>query len=95
MLCVHVAGDELSTLTHDFCQNRFALSVNRCHLGQLNDASPRVPRVTLFSPGRLELSGPLSDQLALQRPILLVVRIGDSDFQHYCSFNGLRETANV
>jgi hypothetical protein len=43
MLCVHVAEDEFGTLTHDFRQDGFAISVNRCHLNQINDASPHVP----------------------------------------------------
>jgi hypothetical protein len=72
MFCVHVAGDELGTLTHDFRQNGFAIAVNRYHLDQLNDASPRVPCVVRFSPGRLELSRPLADQLTLQGPPLPV-----------------------
>jgi hypothetical protein len=66
MLGVHVARDELGTLAHDFRQNFFANSVNRCHVNQLNDASPRVPYVVRFSPSRLELSRPLADQLTLQ-----------------------------
>jgi hypothetical protein len=65
MLCVHVAGDELGTLTHDFRQNGFAISVNGSHFDQFNDAFPRVPCVARFSPSRLELSRPLADQLAL------------------------------
>jgi hypothetical protein len=51
MFCVHVAGDELGTLAHNFRQNFFAISVNRCHLNQLNDAFPRVPYVVRFFPG--------------------------------------------
>jgi hypothetical protein len=66
MLGVHISGDELGTLAHDVRQNFFAISVNRCHLNQLNDASPRVPYVVRFSPSRLELSRPLADQLTLQ-----------------------------
>jgi hypothetical protein len=50
MFCVHVAGDELDALTHDFRQNGLAISVDGCHLNQLNDASPRVPYVARFSP---------------------------------------------
>ena len=38
MFCVHVAGDKLGALTHDFRQNGFAVSVNGCHFGQFNDA---------------------------------------------------------
>jgi hypothetical protein len=83
MFCVHVAGDELGTLTHDFRQNGFASSVNGCHLDQFNDASPRVPCVARFSPSRLEFNRPLADQLTLQRPPLLIGQIGYSDPQHY------------
>jgi hypothetical protein len=83
MLCVHVAGYELGTLAHDFRQNFFAISINRCHLDQVNDASPRVPSVARFSPGRQELNRPLADQLTLQRPPLLVGQIGYRDLQHY------------
>jgi hypothetical protein len=60
MFCVHVAGDELDSLTHDFRQNGFAVSVNGCHLDQIDDAPPRVPYVPSFSPGRFELSRPLA-----------------------------------
>jgi hypothetical protein len=42
MFCVHVAGDELAPLTHDFRQNRFTVSVNGCHLDQLNNAPSRA-----------------------------------------------------
>jgi hypothetical protein len=83
MLRVYVAGDELSTLAHDFRQNGFAVSVDRYHLDQLNDGSPRVPGVVRFSPGRFELSCPLADQLTLQCPPLRIGQIGDSDLQHY------------
>jgi hypothetical protein len=83
MFCVHVAGDELDALTHDFRQNGFAISVNRCHLDQLNDAPPRVRHVARFSPTRLEFRRPLADQLTLQRPPLLIGRMGYSDLQHY------------
>ena len=83
MFCVHVAGDELGALTHDFRQNGFAISVNGCHLDQFNDASPRVPCVVRLSPSRFELGCPLADQLTLQRPPLLIRQIGYSDLQHY------------
>jgi hypothetical protein len=83
VFCVHVAGDKLGTLTHDFRQNSFAISVNRYHLDQLNDPSARVACVVRFSPSRLELSRPLANQLTLQRPPLLIGQIGDSDSQHY------------
>src|SRR2546427_11254447 len=83
MFCVHVAGDELDALAHDFRQNGFAISVNGCHLDQLNDAPPRVPYVARFSPSRLELRRPLADQLTLQRPPLLIGQIGYCDLQHY------------
>src|SRR5882757_11173490 len=35
-----------------------------------------------FSPSRLKLSRPLADQLTLQRPPLLVSRIGYRDLEH-------------
>src|SRR6266851_4993311 len=84
MLCIHVAGDELDALTHDFRQNGFAVSVNGCHLDQINDAPPHVPYVASFSPSRLEFTRPLADQQTLQRPPLLIGQIGYSDLQH-CS----------
>jgi hypothetical protein len=83
MFCVHVAGDELGALTHDFRQSGFAISVDGCHLDQLNDVFPRVPCVARFSPSRQELNRPLADQLTLQRPPLLIGQIGYSDLQHY------------
>jgi hypothetical protein len=83
MFCVHVAGDELDALTHDFRQNGFAISVNGCHLDQLNDAPPRVPCLARFSPTGLELRCPLADQLTLQRPPLPIGQIGYSDLQHH------------
>src|SRR5258706_5538233 len=83
MFCVHVAGDDLAPLTHDFGQNGFAVSVNGYHLDQLNNAFPRVSYVARFSPSRLELSRPLTDQLTLQRPPLLIRQVGQSDLQHY------------
>jgi hypothetical protein len=95
MFCVHVAGDELGALTHDFGQNGFAISVNGCHLDQFNDASPRVPSVARFSPSGLELNRPLADQVTLQRPPLLIGQIGYSDLQHYSPLTGLPEIANV
>jgi hypothetical protein len=83
MFCVHVAGDELGTITHDLPKNGFAISVNECHFDQVNDAPSRVTRVPLFLPSQLELCRPLSDQLTLQGPPLLVGRTGYSDLQHY------------
>ena len=53
MLCVHVAEDKLGTLAHDFRQNGFSISINRCDLNEINDASPRTRGVMRFSPGRL------------------------------------------
>jgi|SRR4051794_15612517 hypothetical protein len=82
MLCVHIAGDELGTLAHDFRQNGFAISVNRCHLNEINNAPPRTHDVMRFSPSRLKLSRPLANQLTLQRPPLLVSRIGYRDLEH-------------
>ena len=83
MFCVHVAGDELDALTHDFRQNGFAISVNGCHLGQINDAPPRVPCFARFSPTRLELRRPRADQLTQQRPPLFIEQVGYSDLQQY------------
>ena len=83
MFCVHIAGDELGTLTHDFRQDSFAIPVNSCHLGQFNDASPCVLRVARFSPSRLEFNRPLADYQTLQRPPLLIGQIGYRDLQHY------------
>src|SRR2546427_11344372 len=91
MFCVHVAGDELDALTHDFRQNGFAISVNGCHLDQLNDAPARVPYVARFSPSRLELSRPLAYQLTLQRPRLLIGQIGYRDLQHYSPSTACRK----
>ena len=71
MFRVHVAGVELDALTHDFRQNGFAISVNGCHVNQLNDALPRVPYVPRFSPTRLELLCPLAHQMTLQRQFCL------------------------
>jgi hypothetical protein len=42
-LCTR-CGDEFGTQTHDFRQEGFAISVNRCHLNQINDASHRSPK---------------------------------------------------
>jgi hypothetical protein len=61
MFCVNVAGNELSTVTHDSCQDGFPISVNRCHFNQFDDPSPRVFCVVCFSPSRLELGRPLAD----------------------------------
>jgi hypothetical protein len=82
MLCVHVAGDEPDTLTHDFRQNGFAISIDRCHLDQINDASPCVLCVVRFSPSQPEFIRPLPDQLTLQRPSLFIGQIGYRDLQH-------------
>jgi len=60
-------GDELGALTHDFRENRFAISVDRCHLDQINDASPRVSCAVRFSQTRPEFIRPLPDQLTLQK----------------------------
>jgi hypothetical protein len=95
MLCVYVAGDELGTLIHDLRQNSLSVSVNRCHIDQLNNAFSRVPCVTLFSPSRLELSRPLADQLPLQRPSLLIGRISYSYPEHLLTFDCLSETIDI
>jgi hypothetical protein len=42
MLCVHIAGNELGIVAHDFRQNGFAILVNRCHLNEINNAPPRT-----------------------------------------------------
>jgi len=39
MFCVNVAGNELSTVTHDSCQDGFPISVNRCHFNHPPDES--------------------------------------------------------
>src|SRR5712692_7743220 len=90
MFCVHVAGNELDPLAHEFRQNCFAVSVNGCHLDQVNDALPHVPCVASFSPSRLEFTRPLADQLTLQRPPLLIRHVGHSDLQH-CSSSSARQ----
>jgi hypothetical protein len=95
MFGVHVAGDEVGALTHDFRQNGFAISVNGCHLDQFNDASARVPCVARFYPRRLELNRPLPDQLTLQRPPLLIGQIGYSDLQHDSPFTACQKTDDV
>jgi hypothetical protein len=70
-------------VTHDFCQNGFARLVNECHVDQLDDAPAGVAFVALFTPSQPQLSGPLTDQLTLQRPPLHITRIGYIDLQHY------------
>jgi hypothetical protein len=95
MFYVHVASDELDPLTHDFRQNGFAISVNGCHLDQLNNAPPRIPDGARFCPTRLELRSPLAHQLTLQRPPLLMGQIGYRDLQHYSVLNCLPETADA
>jgi hypothetical protein len=50
MRCVHVAGDNLRSVAHDFRQNVFASSVNECDVDQLNDASAGVPAAVRFCP---------------------------------------------
>jgi hypothetical protein len=82
VLCIHVTGDELGTLAHEFRQNLFSIPVDRCHLNQLDDASPCVAYVVRFAPRRLQLSRPLTDQLTLQRPPLLIGQIRYSDPEH-------------
>jgi hypothetical protein len=82
MFCVHVAGCELGTLTHDFRQGGFTIAVNRYDFDQLNDESPFVSCAVRFSPSRPELIRPLADQLTLQGPPLPARKIGDSDLQH-------------
>jgi hypothetical protein len=76
MLCVDIAGDKLGTLAHDFRQNSFTISINRCDLNEVNDASPCTHGVVRFSPGPLKFSRPFTNQLTLQGPPLLVSQIG-------------------
>src|SRR5205085_5654013 len=85
MFCVYVAGDELAPVTHNFRQNFFAITADRCHLGQFDEALAGIPRYLSFSPGRPEFSGPLADQLTLQRPPLLFRRVRHGDPQHNSS----------
>jgi hypothetical protein len=68
MLRVHVAGNELRSIAHNFRQNRFTFPVNRCHFDQVNDASPHVPRMMRFFPSRFQLIRPLPNQMTLQGP---------------------------
>jgi hypothetical protein len=82
MFCIHVAGDELGTLTHDFRQNGFTIVVDGCHLDHFDNASSRIACLARFSPSRLELSRPLADQQTLQAPPLLIGQIGNRDLQH-------------
>jgi hypothetical protein len=82
MFCIHVAGDEFGTLTHDFRQSGFTIMVNGCHLDQFHDAPARIACLARFSPSRLELSRPLADQESLQRPPLLIGQIGYGDLKH-------------
>src|SRR6266567_5136411 len=94
MFCVYVAGDELAPVTHNFRQSFFAIAVDRCHLDQFDDALAGIPRYVSFSPGRPEFSGPLADQLTLQRPPLLFRRVRHSDPQH-CSSSLLRKASGA
>jgi hypothetical protein len=94
MFCVHVGSNKLSTLTHHFRQNGFALPVNRYHLNHFNDVPPRVACEMRFSPSRLQLIRPLADQLTLQGPPLPVGQIGYSDFEHV-ALNCLTKTAGA
>jgi hypothetical protein len=82
MFCIHVAGDELGTLTHDFRQNGFTIVVDGCHVNHFDNASSHIACLARFSPSRLELSRPLADQQTLQGPPLLIGQIGNSDLQH-------------
>src|SRR5712675_1014173 len=75
MFCIHVAGDEFGTLTHDFRQNGFTVVVDGCHLNHFDNASPHIARLALCSPSRLELSRPLAGQQTLQGPPLLTGQI--------------------
>jgi hypothetical protein len=83
MLCVYVAGDELGSGAHDIRQNRFAISVNRCHLDQIDDASPHILCMMPFFPSRFELIRPLPNQLTLQGPPLFSGQVGYGYLQHH------------
>ena len=89
--CIRVAGDELGALTHDFRQNRFPISVDRCHLDQINQASPRVSCVVRFSPSRPEFIRPLPDQLTLQRPPLFIEQVCYRDLRHDSTLTDARD----
>jgi hypothetical protein len=83
MLCIHVAGDEVGSIAHDFRQNRFAIPVNRCHLDQINNASPHILCMMRFFPSRFELIRPLPNQLTLQGPPLFSGQVGYGYLQHH------------
>ncbi len=51
MFCVHIAGDDLGAVSHDFGQNGFAALVNECHVNEVYDASAPVAFAVLLSPG--------------------------------------------
>src|SRR5258706_14948679 len=53
MFCIHIAGDELGTLTHDFRKNGFTIVVDGCDLDHFDNASPHIARLALLSPSRL------------------------------------------
>jgi hypothetical protein len=50
MRCVHIAGDKLRPVAHDFRQNVFTSSVNGCNVDQFNHASAGVPAAPRISP---------------------------------------------
>jgi hypothetical protein len=82
-------------VTHDFCQNGFARLVNECHVDQLDDAPAGVAFVALFSPSQPQLSRPLTDQLTLQRPPLLIRQIGYIDLQHHSPSTSRKKTPTL
>jgi hypothetical protein len=82
-------------LTHDFCQNGFARLVNECHVDQLDDAPAGVAFVALFSPSQPQLSRPLTDQLTLQRPPLLIKQIGYIDPQQHSPSTSRQKPATL
>jgi len=83
VLCVHVAGDEVDALTHEFRQNCFAISIDGCHFDKVHDALPQIPSLARLCPGRNQLIRPLAGQMTLERPPLLVGQFDHSDLEQY------------
>ncbi|HTF66108.1 MAG TPA: hypothetical protein VK638_25820 [Edaphobacter sp.] len=51
MLCVYVIGDEIGSLAHDLRKNHLAVSINECHVTQLDNAFTPVRTAMPFTPG--------------------------------------------
>jgi hypothetical protein len=79
LLRVYAASDELDALTYNFRQSGFSNSIDDRHVVQLDDASARVALAASFSPQRTELDRPRTYQATLERPSLLVRKIGNGD----------------